>query len=137
MPRARTICCEPGCPEFVAYRGRCTEHARDRGRYERKTVPTKIDMQKTAKRRSLAVQRWRDIYGDWCPGYKRYGHKASDLTAQHTHALALEGDVEQSLTVLCRSCNSRHSADVRRAINTRYDTPPGGRPWGRIGSSRG
>lgn len=128
MARAGSICCEAGCPEPAKYRGRCSEHARAHETHERKTVATKIDGQRTAAIRRAAVDRWREIYGDWCPGYKCYGHKAHDLTAQHTQALALGGGSEQHLTVLCRRCNSRHAVDVRRALASTYGRPQGRGP---------
>ena len=125
MPRASMPCSEPGCPEIATYRGRCEQHAAAYSRRLRATTPTSIDQAKTRKRRRTVVEQWREIHGDWCPGYKRGWHRATDLTAQHRHALAAGGDPNQRLTVLCRACNSRHGADMMAAMRKKYDTYPG------------
>jgi len=57
------------------------------------------------QRRAEAVRAHRSLFGDWCPGYQRPPHPAGDLTADHPIAVAVGGDEEQDLTVLCRSCN--------------------------------
>lgn len=120
VARANSICCEAGCPRVATYRGRCAEHSREYERKQRNSVATKINERDTREVRKRFVQRWREIYGDWCPGYKRPGHRARDLTAQHRHALSDGGDPSQPLTVLCRPCNSRHGADVLAARNRRF-----------------
>lgn len=125
--RAGTICCESGCPEKAVYRGRCRQHSTQHERYQRHTVATKRDERQTRKRRRTVVERWREIHGDWCPGYKRGWHRATDLTAQHRHALAAHGSPNQGLTVLCRACNSRHGADVQAAMKHAHSPTPGGR----------
>lgn len=111
MPRAGTICCEPGCPNPAAYQGRCRSHAQEHERRQRATVATKRDEPGSREARRRAVAAWRATHGDVCPGYRRPPHPAWDLTAQHAHALADGGDPGQPLVVLCRSCNSRHGAD--------------------------
>lgn len=116
MARAQSVCNEPGCPETAAYRGKCRTHARAAERHARATVPTKrARARSNAERRKRAdiVAAWRKRYGDWCPGYKRAPHRASDLTAEHVQALADGGAPAQPLIVLCRACNSRHGADTR------------------------
>lgn len=57
-------------------------------------------------RRAQAVAQHRQAHGDWCPGWQRPAHQATDLTADHPHAVAAGGDERQALAVLCRSCNS-------------------------------
>jgi 5-methylcytosine-specific restriction protein A len=45
--------------------------------------------------------------GDWCPGWQRPAHHATDLTADHVVPLSAGGTNERhNLQVLCRSCNS-------------------------------
>lgn len=114
MARARLLCRETGCPEPATYRGRCQKHARLAQREDRKHIPTKIAERRYSEQRKRArtVAAWRKRYGDWCPGYGREPHRATDLTAQHSQALVLGGNVDQQLTVLCRECNSRHAHDV-------------------------
>lgn len=110
MPRAGTICCEPGCPKPAVYRGRCRSHAQEHERHQHATVATKRDEPSSREARRQTVAAWRAAHGDVCPGYRRPPHPARDLTAQHAHALADGGDPGQPLVVLCRSCNSRHGA---------------------------
>lgn len=64
------------------------------------------------RRRAQAVSDWITIYGYICPGWHIPAHPSSDLTAEHPYAVALGGDEDQPLTVLCRSCNSRKSNKV-------------------------
>lgn len=49
------------------------------------------------------VVAWRELHGDWCPGWKRPGHPATDLTAEHGPHRVGSGRVA---SVLCRSCNA-------------------------------
>ncbi len=60
---------------------------------------------RNADRRVAAdvVAAWRAEHGDWCPGWRRPGHAASDLTAEHGANEVGSGKVAG---VLCRSCNS-------------------------------
>lgn len=54
-------------------------------------------------RRSQAIRNaWVNQHGWLCPGYHRDPHPATDLTVDH----ATPRD-DTTLTVLCRSCNSR------------------------------
>jgi 5-methylcytosine-specific restriction protein A len=63
-------------------------------------------------RRAQAVQDWRDQYGDVCPGWERDPHEATDLTADHIHAVATGGDETGPLAVLCRTCNAGKGAST-------------------------
>lgn len=56
-------------------------------------------------RRAEAVDRWRAEHGDWCPGWRRPAHPATDLTADHVVAVGAGGSEQGSLAVLCRRCN--------------------------------
>ncbi|MEY9944899.1 HNH endonuclease [Kitasatospora sp. GAS1066B] len=56
---------------------------------------------------TAAVAEHRRQYGDWCPGWRRPAHAATDLTADHIVPKAVGGgDEPANLAVLCRSCNS-------------------------------
>jgi 5-methylcytosine-specific restriction protein A len=57
------------------------------------------------QRRAQVVQAWRAKHGDWCPGWQRPPHPATDLTADHVVAFAVVGHELSDLVVLCRSCN--------------------------------
>lgn len=122
MARAGQICSQPGCPEPVAYRGRCRGHAAEHDARQKRTVPTKILGRgiEERQRRARAVAEHRRRFGNWCPGWGRAPHEATDLTAQHSHALALAGAPDQPLSALCRSCNSRHGLAVRRRLERAF-----------------
>lgn len=126
MARAKTICTTHNCPHPATYRGRCKTHAAQHEAHQRRTVPTKIigRNSKERQRRATAVAQHRARYGNICPGFQRPPHPATDLTAQHTDALILGGSTEQPLTVLCRSCNSRHGVAARREKGTRVGEYP-------------
>ncbi|MGW5645050.1 hypothetical protein ACWEV3_40915 [Saccharopolyspora sp. NPDC003752] len=62
--------------------------------------------------RADAVRRHRAQFGDWCSGYKRAPHHATDLTADDPTPIAAGGDPMQELVVLCRSCNGRKRASI-------------------------
>lgn len=57
-------------------------------------------------RRRTTVQAHRAQHGDWCPGWRRPSHPATDLTADHITPVAAGGAEAGPLDVLCRSCNS-------------------------------
>lgn len=105
MARTR-ICLD--CPAIIpadAYLGRCDKHRAERRRTHR--APT--DRGRTyaeQQRRAQVVAAWRAEHGDWCPGWQRDPHPASDLTADHVLAAA-NGGIDGELQALCKSCNSR------------------------------
>lgn len=86
---------------------RCPDHrrARERARPPRPTTLTRDSAER--KRRAAVVAAWRAEHGDWCPGYQRPGHPATDLTADHVIAAARGGT---ELAVLCRPCNGSKGA---------------------------
>lgn len=116
MPRASRPCSEPGCPAVAGPRGRCPQHQAEREQYEKATVPTKVSGARWSERqrRATTVRQHRENRGDWCPGYGRPPHPSTDLTADHIVAQADGGAADGPLTVLCRSCNSRKNAQVKR-----------------------
>lgn len=56
-------------------------------------------------RRAKAVADHRAIHGDWCPGWRRPAHDATDLTADHVIPVSAGGAEDGPLGVLCRVCN--------------------------------
>ncbi|WP_167677896.1 hypothetical protein [Rhodococcus sp. B10] len=108
------VCRIAGCPRMQAG-PLCREHAKDRERHQRATVPTKAtrDGEEQARRKA-AVDAHRAINGEWCPGIGRPAHYLTErdggLTANHVTPIALGGDPRGPLSVTCRSCNSRQAA---------------------------
>lgn len=107
MPRQRLrVCNQPGCPN-LQHGPRCPEHERDNERHRRATTPTKIHREADKARRKAFIDQHRATFGDWCPGYQRDPHPATDLTADHIEEINLGGDPHGPLQALCRSCNGR------------------------------
>ena len=89
--------------------GRCAEHARASNRSRHNTLYSTRAWQRLSAR---VLRAWRGQHGNWCPGYQRVAHPASDLTVDHLVPLAVGGaplDIG-NLAVLCRSCNSTKGA---------------------------
>lgn len=102
MPRAPKRCGRTGCETRVVGRTYCPAHSK------RPPSPSSIaarDSRERARRREV-VDAWVALHGEMCPGWIRPAHPSSDLTAAHSVAVALGGK-HSSLSVLCRSCNSR------------------------------
>jgi 5-methylcytosine-specific restriction protein A len=90
---------------------RCTEHARQSNRSRHNALYSTRAWQRLS---AHVLRAWRGEHGDWCPGYERDAHAASDLTVDHVVPLAAGGaplDIG-NLTVLCRSCNSTKGAST-------------------------
>jgi 5-methylcytosine-specific restriction protein A len=109
--RLPKTCSQSLCADLATYRGRCARHAAEHEASERATVPTKASRTRAEQaRRAQAVADHRAQHGEWCPGYGRPAHAATDLTADHRIAVADGGPPDGPLDVLCRSCNSRKGA---------------------------
>lgn len=90
-------------------RSRCTVHARQSNRSRHNALYSTRAWQRLSAR---VIARHRGEHGNWCPGYGRDPHPASDLTADHVVSLAAGGaplDIA-NCAVLCRSCNSTKGA---------------------------
>jgi 5-methylcytosine-specific restriction protein A len=88
---------------------RCTVHARQSNRSRHNALYSTRTWQRLSAR---VIARHRGQRGNWCPGYQRAAHPASDLTVDHVVPLAAGGaplDIG-NLAVLCRSCNSTKGA---------------------------
>lgn len=67
---------------------RCTVHARQSNRSRHNAVYSTRAWQRLSAR---VVARHRGQYGNWCPGFGRDPHPATDLTADHVVPLAAGG----------------------------------------------
>lgn len=96
----------------LSSRSRCPACERAKGRAKRVQRPYP---HAERVRRAATVQAWRDVNGELCPGWQVPPHPTypgNPLTADHPVEFALSNDEAQSLSVLCRSCNSRKSRSV-------------------------
>jgi 5-methylcytosine-specific restriction protein A len=90
---------------------RCAAHARRSSPSRHSGIYRTREWQRLSAR---VLRAWRGQHGDWCPGYQRPAHRASDLTVDHVVPLAAGGapyDVANT-QVLCRSCNSSKGAST-------------------------
>jgi 5-methylcytosine-specific restriction protein A len=90
---------------------RCIEHARESNRSRHNALYSTRAWQRLSAR---VLRAWRGEHGNWCPGYQRPAHGASDLTVDHVVPLAVGGapfDIANT-QVLCRSCNSTKGAST-------------------------
>jgi 5-methylcytosine-specific restriction protein A len=90
---------------------RCAAHARRSSPSRHSAVYRTREWQRLSAR---VLRAWRGERGDWCPGYRRPAHRASDLTVDHVVPLAAGGapfDIANT-AVLCRSCNSTKGAST-------------------------
>ncbi len=88
---------------------RCAAHARESYRSRHNALYNTRAWQRLSAR---VLRGWRGEHGNWCPGYQRDAHTASDLTVDHVVPLAAGGapfDIG-NCAVLCRSCNSTKGA---------------------------
>ena len=104
---------------------RCTTHARQSNRSRHNALYSTRAWQRLSAR---VLRTWRGEHGDWCPGYGRAAHRASDLTVDHVVPLAAGGapfDIVNT-AVLCRSCNSTKGASTDRGgvAHRARQTPP-------------
>lgn len=110
MPRNPCLTC--GTPTDAG--PRCPAHAVRRGSDRRTTTERGLGAahQRLAKR---VLARWRAEHGDWCPGWGRPPHAASDLSLDHVVARSEGGrSVEENAAVLCIGCNVRKGGRNRR-----------------------
>ena len=94
---------------------RCTEHARQSNRSKHNALYSTRVWQRLSAR---VLRAWRGEHGNWCPGYERSAHRASDLTVDHVVPLAAGGtpfDIANT-AVLCRSCNSTKGATTEGGV---------------------
>jgi 5-methylcytosine-specific restriction protein A len=90
---------------------RCTDHTRQSNRSRHNALYSTQAWQRLSAR---VLRAWRGEHGNWCPGYNRPAHPASDLTVDHVVPLTTGGapfDVGNT-AVLCPSCNSTKGAST-------------------------
>lgn len=114
-------CLEPGCPHLAPPgKPRCPTHqaAHDRPRNARRNARRTHYRGDWAAIARAAVEAHRATHGDWCPGWNRPPHPATDLTCDHVIPRSLAAGVQ----VLCRSCNARKGARTPTLEHTTSST---------------
>jgi 5-methylcytosine-specific restriction enzyme A len=112
-----------GCGRSVRGRSRCTDCQRDHDRAKRGRRPD-LDQRQERRRRERIVADHRANVGDWCPGLDQHpAHPSADLVADHVVEVAAGGPSAGPLRVLCRSENSRRSANLIPPIEGAQTTP--------------
>jgi 5-methylcytosine-specific restriction protein A len=114
MPRRPCLVCK----RLTTNASRCDVHqreflaARQRQRDAIRGSASQRGYDSTYRRvRAQVLKGWRSQNGDWCPGWQREGHAATELTVDHITPLAAGGtNRRENLRVLCRSCNSRRGS---------------------------
>jgi 5-methylcytosine-specific restriction enzyme A len=109
---------------------RCTDHVRQSNRSRHNALYSTPTWQRLSAR---VLRAWRGEHGNWCPGYQRDAHPASDLTVDHVVPLAAGGapfDIA-NCAVLFRPCNSTKGASTDRGgvAHTAAGTSPDRASW--------
>ena len=116
MSRALTRPCLD-CGRAVRGKTRCADCHAVHDQLKRARRPDMRTYAETERRRR-AVATHRATVGDWCPGLDQHpAHPCADLVADHLVEVAAGGLESGPLRVLCRSENSRRSANLDRLLN--------------------
>jgi 5-methylcytosine-specific restriction enzyme A len=111
------------CRTMVRGKSRCVDCQARRDRAKRARRPDMRTYQETERRRRLLADH-RATIGDWCPGLEdRPAHPSADLVADHVVEVAVNGLEMGPLRVLCRSENSRRSANLIPPLGPTTATP--------------
>jgi 5-methylcytosine-specific restriction protein A len=112
------------CRKPVRGKPRCRDCATA---HDRAKVAKRPDMHSHAERqrRRRLVANHRAEVGDWCPGLEDHpAHPCADLVADHVVEVAVNGLETGPLRVLCRSENSRRSANLLGFLSAIPDMHP-------------
>ncbi len=106
-----------GCHVPTLIGSRCVDCAKGRGAFAGFRQSPRQRAYDSTKWRKLSRRvraEWVDGHGWWCPGWRRAGHPAKDLTVDHIVALIEGGSPldPNNLRVLCRSCHGRVSLSL-------------------------
>lgn len=92
----------------LSYTSRCPRCSKEHEKAYKKRARPDYNYEER-KRRKEAVEAYRKIFGDLCPGWGRDPHPVgpgNPLTADHKTPVAGGGQESGELGVLCKSCNS-------------------------------
>jgi 5-methylcytosine-specific restriction enzyme A len=123
MTRALTRPCL-NCGKRVRGKPRCRDCQTDHDRAKR-AKRSECDDHRERERRRRLVAEHRATVGDWCPGLEDHpAHPSADLVADHVIEVAISGLASGPLRVLCRSENSRRSANLLGILTAIPDHHP-------------
>jgi 5-methylcytosine-specific restriction endonuclease McrA len=115
MPRLTARPCRQRyCPHTATRLGLCPTHAALSDKVQRRTVPTKVREPSDRARRKAVVRMHVRTHGYVCPGYGVEPHPSHDLTADHVVPVYVDTHGSGTLSVLCRSCNSRKNNQTNK-----------------------
>jgi hypothetical protein len=124
MSRALTRPCLD-CAKPVRGKPRCRDCQTTHNRAKAAKRPDLNNRQERERRRRVVAER-RATIGDWCPGLEDHpAHPSADLVADHVVEVAIGGLATGPLRVLCRSENSRRSANLFRILSSKPPVHPG------------
>jgi hypothetical protein len=113
------------CGRSVRGKPRCRDCEANRDRAKHARRPDARSYAEQERRRRLVADH-RARVGDWCPGLDQHpAHPCADLVADHVIEVAAGGPEAGPLRVLCRSENSRRSANL---LSPMEPTPLSPRP---------
>jgi 5-methylcytosine-specific restriction enzyme A len=100
------------CGKQVRGKPRCGSCTAKQERAKAAKRPGRKTYSETERRRRVVAEH-RATIGDWCPGLPGHpAHPSADLVADHVVEVAAGGLESGPLRVLCRSENSRRSANL-------------------------
>jgi 5-methylcytosine-specific restriction enzyme A len=112
------------CRKPVRGKPRCRDCRANHARAKAAKRPDLNNRQERERRRRLVADH-RATIGDWCPGLEDHpAHPSADLTADHVVEVAVTGLATGPLRVLCRSENSRRSANLLRILSSNSAVHP-------------
>jgi 5-methylcytosine-specific restriction enzyme A len=113
-----------GCAKPVRGKTRCRDCQTSHDRAKRVRRPDLNNRRERERRRRLVAEH-RATIGDWCPGLEDHpAHPSADLVADHVVEVAIGGLATGPLRVLCRSENSRRSANLFRILSSKPAVHP-------------
>ena len=112
------------CGRQVRGQPRCGSCTAKQERAKAARRPTRKTYAETKRRRRLVADHRANV-GDWCPGLEDHpAHPSADLVADHVVEVAVSGLETGPLRVLCRSENSRRSANLLRVLDKAVNHAP-------------
>jgi 5-methylcytosine-specific restriction enzyme A len=112
------------CRKPVRGKPRCRDCQTTRDKAKAAKRPD-LNNRRERERRRRVVADHRAEVGDWCPGLEDHpAHPSADLVADHVVEVAISGLATGPMRVLCRSENSRRSANLLGILSAKPPVHP-------------